>query len=49
MKEGKPSLEEQRDNIRNAIGRAMGKEDFDEVERLEGHLEKLEKQIRGKK
>ena len=49
MKEGKPTLEEQRNNVQLAIGKAMAISDFDEVERLEGHLEKLEKQIRGKK
>ena len=39
------TLEEQRDNVRNAIGRAMGRNDFKEVERLEGHLAKLDEQI----
>lgn len=40
------TLEEQRDNIRLAIGRAMGREDKAEVERLSGHLEDIQKKIK---
>jgi hypothetical protein len=43
------SLEEQRDNVQDAIWRANSREDWSEVERLEGHLIELDKQIRSKK
>jgi len=46
--ESKLSLEEQRDNVRAAIARATSRKDYDETERLEGHLIELEKQIRRK-
>ena len=42
------TLEEQRDSVRDAIKRAMSRDDFDEMLRLEGHLEDLEKKIRRK-
>jgi hypothetical protein len=44
----KLSLKEERDNVRDAIWRANIREDWLEVERLEGHLIKLDKQIRRK-
>lgn len=44
----KLTLEEQRDNIKDAIWRATGRKDNDEVKRLEGHLIEIDKQIRGK-
>lgn len=45
--ESKLSLEEQRDNVREAISRATGRKDYAEAERLEEHLIELENQIRG--
>ena len=46
--ESKLSLEEQRDNVRDAIRRALSRNDTAEVERLQGHEDELEKQIRSK-
>ena len=39
-------MEEQRENVRNAIRRAMSHSDPEEVERLEGHLIELDNQIK---
>lgn len=47
--EFKLSLEEQRDNVREAIARATSRKDYEEAERLEDHLMELDKQIRSKK
>jgi flagellar basal body-associated protein FliL len=47
--ESRLSLEKQRDNVRDAIWRATSRKDYEEVERLEGHLIELEEQIRRKK
>lgn len=49
MKEGKPTLEEQRNNIRLAIARATGREDKAEVERLTNHLVDIQKKIEEQK
>jgi len=46
--ESKLSLEEQRDNVRQAIARATGRKDYVEAERLEGHFMELDEQIRSK-
>ena len=46
--ESRLSLEEQRENVRNAIRRAMSHSDPEEVERLEGHLIELDNQIKEK-
>lgn len=40
--EFKLSLEEQRDNVREAIARATSRKDYEEAERLEDHLMELE-------
>lgn len=48
MKQKKLTLREQRKNVQDAIKRAISRNDFAEVERLEGNLEYLEKQIRRK-
>jgi len=48
MKKNSLTIEEQRDNVRDAIKRVMSRNDFKEVLRLERHLEDLEKQIRRK-
>ena len=41
-------MEEQRENVRNAIRRAMSHSDPEEVDRLEGHLIELDNQIKEK-
>ena len=49
MNEGKLTIKEQMDNLRDAIRRAMVRGDSAEIERLEGHLEELNNQIKEKK
>lgn len=48
-KKNELTLKEERSNIRDAIKRALSRDEFAEVLRLERHLEYLEKKIRRKK
>lgn len=43
--ESQLSLEEQRDNVRDAIWRATGRKEYTEVKRFEDHLIDIEEKI----